>query len=120
MSKLSVFIITILAIFVPAVVIIVVGNVSGLPMGSVVAVSLTLVSIGILNLRRWRSVGRPSIRFWISLAVGVLFLLGGTVGIVRLLDSGWQWSEGLPLALPVLLGLCVIWLTLRFLQKSAH
>lgn len=120
MSKFSARLITTLVLFIPAIAIIVVAKISDLPMGSAVAVSLMLVSIGILSLRPRRPFGRPPMRFWISLAVGALFFLGGAVGMVRLFERGWQWSEGLPLALPVALGLSVIWFTFKSQRKSAH
>jgi len=97
-----------------AVAISVVGIMSHLPTSSVVIMSLVVLFLAILSLRYWRPVGETGTQFWIFLAVGILFSLGGTVGLVRLLGGkGWQWSEGLPLGVPLGLGLCVICFTFR-------
>jgi hypothetical protein len=106
--------------YIPAVVLVfsaiaisVVGIISHLPTSSIVIMSLVVLFLAILSLRYWRPVGETGTQFWIFLAVGILFFLGGTVGLVRLLSKGWQWSEGLPLAVPLGLGLCVIWFTFK-------
>ncbi len=96
-----------------AIAISVVGIMSHLPTGSVVVISLVVLFLAILSLRYWHPVGEIGTLFWIFLTVGILFFLGGTVGLVRLLGKGWQWTEGLPLVVPLGLGLCVIWFTFK-------
>jgi hypothetical protein len=103
-----------------AIAISVVGIMSHLPTSAVVIVSLIVLFLAILSLRYWRPVGETGTQFWIFLAVGILFSLGGTVGLVRLLGTGWQWSEGLPLAVPLGLGLCVIWFTLKIRSRATR
>jgi len=94
-----------------AVVIGVLAPVYHLPMRVVGVVILVLLFAAILSILRRRSGTTAVPRPWLFLAVGGIFLIGGVLGLMRSVRENWEWAERLPLAVPVGLGLYLIWIT---------
>lgn len=107
-----------LVLGVSAVAVATVGGVSHLPTLAVAVVAGVLVFAALLSTRRWPPSKSPA-KLWLLLAVGVIFLVGGAVGVVRSVQQNWHWTDRLPLAVPLALGTSIVWLVLKFRHKLA-
>ena len=87
----------------------VVGTLSHLPPPAVAVVSCTLIVLAALGWGRTIHAGRAGNSSRTILAVGTLLLLGGVDGLVRSFQENWQMSGRLPLAVPIVLGIILIW-----------
>lgn len=103
-----------------AVAVSVAGTKARLPIGPIVAVSLVLLLLAAGSLR---SQGHPrgtSRRFWVLLAVGGLFLVGGALGLIRSFLEHRGVAEVAPLGIPLALGLYITWFAFRTRQRASH
>ena len=95
-----------------------VGVVSHLPTVAVAMVVGILLFAALVSTRRSPASKKPA-KQWMLLAVGVMFLVGGALGLVQSVQQNWHWSDRLPLAIPLALGTSAIWLVLKFWHKFA-
>lgn len=97
--------------------VIVVGVRSHLPTGAVVTVGLLLLALSIVSFKVTipRRGGRG--KFWISITIGLMLFLDGSVGLVRSFQEPVTWLARLPLLIPVGLGSCTIWYIVKFRRK---
>lgn len=109
---------TLLVFGLSALVVATVGALSSLPAIAVAIVAGILVFAGLASTKQ-SPMGKNPAKQWLLLAVGVMLVVGGSLGLVQSVQQHWHWTDRLPLVVPLALGGSAIWLVLKFWHKLA-